>query len=106
MSSKAALDAPRSNLTDEGSNAPLLRLILGVALAKYNFDPNYSPELKSPVFRAISNDLAAFGLTLDVKTIRAYLKSALDWAATNDKLGEIKHKHSRRRQRSTNARRP
>jgi hypothetical protein len=59
----------------------LHRLILGMAIQKYGFDPDYDPksdpDCKSRAFSVIAHDLDKAGLKLSVKPIRKHLMNAV-----------------------------
>lgn len=63
--------APRQQSTRERDS--LLKLILGMALGGYGFDPKAS---KSPTPKEIADDLAAHGISITDDTVRKYLKEA------------------------------
>lgn len=51
----------------------LLKIIIGIAMEQYGYDPNAN---KNSAPQQIVDDLAASGLSLDVDTVRKYLKEA------------------------------
>ena len=53
----------------------LLKLVMGMAIACYKFDPKAS---RSTVSSAIVSDLEVIGIALDVDTVRKWLKAAAD----------------------------
>jgi len=53
----------------------LLKLILGMALEQYGFDPDAA---KSPVPKEISDDLQTHGISVSDDTVRRWLKIAAD----------------------------
>jgi hypothetical protein len=53
----------------------LLKLVIGMAVGGYGYDPN---ESRSPQPSAIASDLAKCGVSLDVDTIRKWLKEAAE----------------------------
>jgi hypothetical protein len=54
----------------------LLKLVIGMARDSYNFDPKLS---RSAVPQEIANDLAKYGISLDVDTVRKWLKQAAEF---------------------------
>jgi hypothetical protein len=60
----------------------MLRLILGMAMKKYKFDPN---KKMNSATKEIADDLAEYGLGLDEDTVRKYLKEARDLSSQNPK---------------------
>jgi hypothetical protein len=54
----------------------LLKLVVGMARDSYNFDPKLS---RSAVPQEITNDLAKHGISLDVDTVRKWLKQAAEF---------------------------
>jgi hypothetical protein len=58
----------------------LLKLIIGMAVGGYGYDPTAA---RSDQPAAIASDLAAAGITLDVDTVRKWLKQACDLLPPN-----------------------
>jgi hypothetical protein len=54
----------------------LLKLVIGMAVCGYGYDPS---ESRSPQPSAIASDLAKCGVSLDVDTIRKWLKEAAEF---------------------------
>ena len=54
----------------------LLKLIIGMARDSYNYDPKLN---RSSVPQEISNDLAKHGISMDVDTVRKWLKQAAEF---------------------------
>jgi two-component sensor histidine kinase len=71
----------RGRIDAEGKQKPLLtreretalKLIIGMAIEQYTYDPEAS---RSDAIKNISDDLAEHGLSLDMDTIRKWLKEA------------------------------
>ncbi len=55
------------------ARASMLKLILGMAMKKYGYNPESN---KSPATKAITDDLSDYELKLDEDTVRKYLKEA------------------------------
>lgn len=60
----------RTNKLENRERVALLKLVIGMAVKGYSFDPS-AKRSRTP--QEICDDLALLGLTLDVKTIRKYL---------------------------------
>lgn len=60
------------------SRTTLYKLILGMAMDKYEFDPNYAPDVGSRSFQAIVDGLAAatIGISIDADTVRKAIVAA------------------------------
>ncbi len=71
LANEDEMQASRSQSTKERDS--LLKLILGMALGGYGFDPKAS---KSPTPKEIADDLAAHGISITDDTVRKYLKEA------------------------------
>lgn len=63
---------PEKSLTTRERDS-LLKLVVGMAIKGYNFDPNAG---RSPTTKEIAGDLALVGLPLDEDTVRKYLAEA------------------------------
>lgn len=57
----------------------LLKLVIGMALAGYKYDPKAS---RSPIVAEITDDLARAGIGLDADTVRKYLQEARELLPT------------------------
>lgn len=70
-------DDPTDGMTTEGKQLgtkereSLLKMIIGMARGGYVYDPKLS---RSPVPQEIADDLAKYGVTLDVDTVRKWLR--------------------------------
>jgi hypothetical protein len=62
--------------------ASLLKLVIGMAVGGYGYDPS---ESRSPQPSAIASDLANCGVSLDVDTIRKWLKEAVELLPPGEK---------------------
>lgn len=75
---EGALEAERSKLPPDRDlktreRESLLKLVIGMALAGYSYDPKAG---RSPIVKEIADDLARAGVALDADTIRKYLQEA------------------------------
>jgi hypothetical protein len=66
--------ATKEDLSTKERNS-LLKLVFGLARGGYSYDPDIK---KSSIPTEIVSDLAKFNLTIDVGTVRSYLKQASD----------------------------
>lgn len=64
---------PVKNEMSEKERISLLKIIIGVAVNQYDFDPN---KKRNAATKQISDDLLYLGIALDEDTIRKYLKEA------------------------------
>jgi len=71
LANEDEMQASRPQSTRERDS--LLKLILGMALGGYGFDPNAS---KSPTPKEIADDLATHGISITDDTVRKYLKES------------------------------
>jgi len=69
-----------SNEISEPERNSLLKLIYGMAKAKYDYSPNEDTRSTATGIKkgSIYSDLSAVDLNMDVKTIRKYLKEAVE----------------------------
>ncbi len=75
----AARESPPHNEVGTTERNSLLKLVYGVAVAKYGYDPSKSRnQATGENFGSIHADLAMLGLDLDRKTIARYLDEALE----------------------------
>jgi hypothetical protein len=64
------------------ARASMLKLILGMAIKKYGYDPK---QKKNTATKAITDDLAENGIILDEDTVRKYLSEAGDLSRSKPK---------------------
>lgn len=68
---KAATNIPKEALETE--KASMLKLVAGMAIKGYRYDPH---EQRSTTVQEIADDLDRLGISLDLKTIRKWLKES------------------------------
>ena len=71
----STLPKPNDVAFNEKGRGTFQKIILGMALEQYGYDPN---DAKSDVPKAIAGDLALHGLSLTEKTIRDQLRAAAE----------------------------
>jgi hypothetical protein len=59
----------------------MLKIIIGTAVRGYGYQPK---ELKSPIPKQITDDLVSQGISLDVDTVRKYLREAQEFLPSQD----------------------
>jgi hypothetical protein len=70
---QARLEKLQDKPLGERERQTVLKMIIGMAVGGYGFDPKAA---KSPASKDIEGDIALSGLTLDVDTVRKWLKEA------------------------------
>ena len=68
------------NLLSTRERDTLLKLIIGMAVQGYKYDPTAA---RSPVPKEITDDLSALGISIDGDTVRKYLKEAMQKVLPN-----------------------
>lgn len=63
---------------DPRTKATIYKLLVGMAVSKYDLDPSYSPTQGSKAFAAISRDLSQWGIDISDKTIRGHVQAAFE----------------------------
>ncbi len=79
---KATADGVLSGNLGTKERESLLKIVIGMAVAGYSFDPKSS---RSPTAKEVSDDLMKLGITLSDDTIRKYLKEGADLLPPQEK---------------------
>lgn len=83
--SEKSSEQKQDNFMPESEKSSLLKLVLGMAVASYGYDPKEKRNSASgDNSGSIADSLAAIGLNIDSDTVRKYLKEAKELYADKD----------------------